>query len=309
MKTVLFTTTMIAAMACQAGAAEFVSEKTHEFSAGSVQKVVVSTGSGDINYEVWDQPRIEVKILQSVKAKSEEKAEAIFNNTEVDIEESGGVLKVEVEHDSGGFWNSILSASPDVVVTVTGPSDLDAVANTGSGDVNIRGMTGEFKLNTGSGEIYGFELDGEIAASTGSGDVTLSGVRGTVSANTGSGDILVKNLEGELKGGTGSGDITASGDISLFKAGTGSGDVMVISAVALKDDCKVGTGSGDISVTLAPGTSFYLEAETNSGSLDCEFELANLETDEESLKGEANGSGPKLTLGAGSGDIMVAKIQ
>ena len=112
-----------------------------------------------------------------------------------------------------------------------------------------------------------------IQADTGSGTVDLSGVTGQITAESGSGDIHVDNISGQITLTTGSGGIeanhTALKEQSQFK--TGSGSIQFEGSIDPQGNYGFETGSGSIDVTLPSNSTFHLEPSTGSGSVNNEF--------------------------------------
>ena len=107
---------------------------------------------------------------------------------------------------------------------------------------------------------------------------------GDVKAETGSGSIELRNLHGGLHAETGSGSIKAGGTPSAqWRLQTGSGSI------------EIWTGSA----------AFTLDAETGSGSIHCDREIATQGTMEHHhLAGKIGGGGPTVRIETGSGSIQ-----
>jgi DUF4097 and DUF4098 domain-containing protein YvlB len=116
----------------------------------------------------------------------------------------------------------------------------------GSGDIRVRGATGDVSARTGSGNITLSDVTGDVVTKTGSGDVRLTGISGTTAATTSSGNIDGTALRG--------GNTTTH---------TGSGDVTLRLAAAQNLDAD--TGSGNVKITVPAGQSYQVSATTGSG--------------------------------------------
>lgn len=134
---------------------------------------------------------------------------------------TNGVLSIETDEN--------LQPSADTVIQITVPN-LESIAISGSGDVTVRGMSGESAdiSVSGSGSITGDvttqKLDISIA---GAGDVKLQGAAPQTSIHvSGSGDVSLLDLSAE--------------DVSVSIAG--SGDVEIQAAKSL-DVSIAGSGS------------------------------------------------------------------
>lgn len=194
------------------------------------------------------------------------------------IEQTGNVVRIGTRHEN------LHNISIDYEIQA--PADAILDAETGSGDLNDDGVGAHAKLDTGSGSIRAKGLQGGFTAETGSGDIHAeqAGV-GDVKAETGSGSIELKNVQGGLRAETGSGSITASG--------------------APKDAWRLETGSGSVEIWTG-SAALTLNAETGSGSIHCDREIATQGTMEHNhLTGKIGGGGPTVRIESGSGSIRI----
>lgn len=111
-----------------------------------------------------------------------------------------------------------------------------------------------------------------VHASSGSGDVEVSGLTGSVRVGDGSGDIVVNRLSGPLDLINSSGNIEASGLASRnVKANDDSGDVK-LSFTKPPARVTVAVASGNITIVVPAGTTYYIVANVVSGSKHIEVE-------------------------------------
>ena len=113
--------------------------------------------------------------------------------------------------------------------------------NTASGDVQIRSIGGDAKINSASGDVIIREVAGEL------------------SVNSASGDVLVREA------GSSVGVNTASGDQEIGSVTTGK--------VTLK------SASGDLKVGIREGTSLWVDARSRSGEVRSELPVSELPPD------------------------------
>ncbi|MDT5035614.1 MAG: hypothetical protein QOE03_799 [Micromonosporaceae bacterium] len=149
-----------------------------------------------------------------------------------------------------------------------------ASIDVGSGDIRVRGATGDVSVRTGSGNITLADVAGNVVTKTGSGDVRLTAISGTTAATTSSG-----NIDGTaLRGGN---TVTH----------TGSGDVTLRLAAAQNLDAD--TGSGNVQITVPGGQSYQLSTSTGSGD-----QHLNVPSDA--------AADHRLRVHTGSGDITIS---
>jgi hypothetical protein len=239
--------------------------------------LTVTTGSGSIHLRSGPAGRIHIfGRVKSSWGGSDAKVHEIADHPP--IEQTGNIVEIGTRHEN--FRN----ISIDYEVQV--PPDAFLNAETGSGNLTDDGVGTNAKLNTGSGSIHATGLQGGFTLETGSGSIYAeqSGT-GDVKAETGSGSIELRNLHGGLHAETGSGDIKAGGTPS--------------------ESWRLETGSG--SVEIWTGTAaFTLDAETGSGGIHCDREIATQGTMEHNhMTGKAGGGGPTVRIETGSGSIHI----
>jgi len=239
--------------------------------------LAVATGSGSIH--LTSGPAGRVHIFARVKSNwggSDAKVHEIADHPP--IEQTGNIVRIGARHES------LHNISIDYEIQV--PPDTFLNAETGAGNVTDDGVGANAKLNTGSGSIHATGLQGGFTVETGSGSIYAEQVgTGDVKAQTGSGTIELKNLHGGLRAETGSGSIKAGGTPSAqWRLQTGSGSVDIWTGVA----------------------AFTLDAETGSGSIHCDREIASQGTMEHHhLAGKIGGGGPTVRVETGSGSIHI----
>ena len=152
-------------------------------------------------------------------------------------------------------------------------------------------LTGEIRLQTGSGDVRAREIAGPVRGGAGSGDIEVEETgAGDIDLHTGSGNITVRGIQGAFRAEAGSGDITAEG------AQTGAWEIR--------------TGSGNVHVRLPANAAFDANISTSSGTLDVDAPITmtvqgRVQESHKSIVGKVRGGGPLLTLRTGSGDIHI----
>src|SRR5262249_401795 len=106
-----------------------------------------------------------------------------------------------------------------------------------SGNLEIRGVTGNLRAHSASGDVTIEEVSGSIEAGAASGDVHVARAVGTVTARSASGDVQV-----DLAG------IEGTGNMEFTSA---SGDVAVRAPANLDADVEMSSVSGDLKTDFA----------------------------------------------------------
>jgi hypothetical protein len=169
------------------------------------------------------------------------------------------------------------------------PHGARLAARTASADVHARGRYADAEVKTAAGDIEIGQVDGDAEVKTASGDVRLGEIGGSLRLNSVSGDRLTAQLvSGDLHVGEierGATTKSVSGDQQLTVV---SGEVNLTSV------------SGDMRVGIRQGSRLHVDANSVSGDLDSELELADAPVD---------GEGPIVELRAKtvSGDFRVVR--
>ena len=194
------------------------------------------------------------------------------------VEQTGNIIRIGLHHEN------LRNVSIDYEIQA--PAGTFLQASTGAGSVIDDGVGADAKLRTGSGTIRATGLQGGFSVGTGSGSIYAEQTgTGDVEAQTGSGSIELRNLHGGLHAQTGSGSVKVAGTpIASWRIITGSGGV------------ELWTGDA----------GFTLEAQTGSGGVHCDREIATQGSMEHHhLAGRIGGGGPLVQIQTGSGGIRI----
>ncbi|MEV5558639.1 DUF4097 family beta strand repeat-containing protein [Nonomuraea wenchangensis] len=118
------------------------------------------------------------------------------------------------------------------------PKGLAVDLDSGSGDITLRGLSGNVRVHVGSGDVDAADLTGKnVVADSGSGNVELKYATAPVSAQlkAGSGDVTLFVPDGAY-------DVTTD-------VGSGDATVSVKKDRSSPNKISIRTGSGDISVS------------------------------------------------------------
>lgn len=174
-------------------------------------------------------------------------------------------IRLDIEVPRGTSCN-VESGSGSVEISATGaPVQIE----TGSGSVKVAEV-GHTTIETGSGMIQGWNVDGSVSAETGSGMVEFARVNGSLTADVGSGAVNARQINGDLRVDTGSGALVAEDVNGRVELDTGGGSVVVQRVRG--GSLTVDTGGGPIQLKAIDVTE--LEVDTGSGS--AEVELAQV---------------------------------
>lgn len=312
MKTSLITLSLIC-LICLSGAASaesFVREIERTFKVPTGGEVEVDLhGAGNIRFEgTATDGELRFLINMVSRENNASDAEKQFDRLDLQFSEDKDsvLLVVKNKHKEKGWslWRS--SKWPSLEVTVYCPSNFSVSGDTGSGDIDSSGISGNQSFDTGSGDVQVLKSSGNLSVDTGSGSVRIEDFDGPANVDTGSGDVIVRNISGFLNADTGSGNVFAEGSIGSFSADTGSGDVSIETTTPIQKNASADTGSGSITIRLPQQANLKLNLKTNSGKIRVDVpDITPSTTTKYRYRGEIGTRGPELSLNTGSGDIRV----
>jgi hypothetical protein len=125
------------------------------------------------------------------------------------------------------------------------PSNIPVSLTTESGDAYVGGFN-QLNAESDSGDLHIRNISGNLNVTTGSGDVELDDIGSLRAGSIGSGDLKARNVRSDVRiGSVGSGDVTLDEIGGSVTVGTlGSGDLVVRN---VHGDLTVGAkGSGDV---------------------------------------------------------------
>lgn len=173
---------------------------------------------------------------------------------------------------------------------VTGPRGLRVTGHNGSGDLTLTDIA-TASVDVGSGDIRVRGASGDVTARAGSGDIELSGIGGAVVTRTDSGNVRLTGVAGPATAQAGSGNIDATGLRGTSAvAHTGSGNTTL--TVAAPQDVDAASGSGNVRVTVPGGQSYRVSANTSSGKSQVHVPTSD-------------SAAHRITLHSGSGNVTV----
>lgn len=231
----------------------------------------------------------------------------------------GGGHTVSISNKGGG-----LDAHADLVIKV--PAGRKVSVYGAMGPMNARDVTADLRLDSGSSPVSAVGVKGMLVVDVGSGDVDVTRCTGNIDVDTGSGSVNLTEVKAEhIKVDTGSGDVrgrqmkaqsvlidTGSGSVELVgvdapsvSADTGSGDVS-IGLVADAEDISIDTGSGSVALVVPPSLGAKLHVEVGSGDIDVKVPMAEIQKDEDSVRGRIGDGVGRIHIETGSGGVSIA---
>jgi DUF4097 and DUF4098 domain-containing protein YvlB len=252
-------------------------------------EVRLTTFDGSIEIQSWDKPDVAIDVEK--RGATKEAVDAL----EIKSSQEGDRIELEVKRPRAENFSGIgfhLSASARLIVSV--PRDVNVVARTGDGSIQIERVNGRLELRTGDGSIRASDVGGELIFDTGDGSVTVEGARGSLNLDTGDGGVNVTGRLTSVKLHTGDGSI-------VYRAEPGS---------EMSDNWEITTGDGGVTLYLPQGLGAELDAHTGDGSIRSDLQLVGEpETDRHenrrTLRGRLGAGGKQIRIRTGDGTIRL----
>lgn len=230
--------TLIVAMIAL-GLSGLANAESKEFDLGGISEVEVNNGSGDIS----------ITAVNSGKATVTATKKQFGEHCKLTIEKKGKTLFVGVEKT--GVFKDECEVDFDITAPKAAMLDLDS----GSGDIKVKGTSGDLNFNIGSGDI---DVDAEVKkldGKTGSGDVSIKGLTTGGNLKTGSGEI---NLVYDVA--------PALGELDI-KTGSGGAEIVFPKNATIRASFMAGSGLLINELGDTPDSKFKISMKAGSGNL------------------------------------------
>jgi DUF4097 and DUF4098 domain-containing protein YvlB len=276
------------------------------------------THSGNITIRTGGAGSVSVRGTINVRRRYSSDADSIVRQLQSNppFEQVGNSIRIHYIDDE-------LKKRVSISYEITTPAETTAGAQTGSGNIDINGVSGPVEANTGSGNIEVANVSGTTKTNTGSGNIELSSIGASSRASTGSGNIIARGVSGDFSGRTGSGNVIvnqasggnvemnsgsgnleASGVRGSLSASTGSGGVTAEGEMTA--DWNLRTSSGSVRVQLPSAAAFTIEARSSSGSIEINHPLTvQGRIGKREVHGAVRGGGALLAVSTSSGSIRI----
>ncbi len=227
-------------------------QETFEFE--RMPRLRIRNVSGETVIHAGESGKITVLATKRVAATSEERAKRLLQNLEIRMERDGDELRVEPHlYEQERSWVDLFRGRRfRVDFDVTVPPECAVDAQTVSGHVAVRGVTGPQDVQTVSG------------------GVVVEDAQGPLRLKSVSGDVDVRRYVGHVEGNTVSGDVTFdAARIRSLALQTVSGDLEMKGTLEPARAHRMKTISGDVELDLTE-PDLLIDFRTTSGDLDCE---------------------------------------
>lgn len=258
---------------------------TREFETGEKAVLHVESRSGSVLVEPHGSPGIHVEAI--IRIWSEHGADADDAATYVERgmsqdDQRRVIIRAPSLPQSEGwaFWGK-RGARIDYNIRVPVKTAVRVLSR--SGRIDVTHTQGRLHIESGSGRVAVADVAGDVDVTSRSGNVTLERLRGAVRVEARSGRVDVRAIEGNVALQSRSGSVEARdirGDLEV-QAHTGSitidhphGNVRARAQTGavrfsgkVEGDITLGAHTGSVTLAVDPAVPFFLEAESEVGSV------------------------------------------
>lgn len=230
-----------------------------------------------------------------------EGGEELIRRGEVTMhDDGGGRQRLVVHYPAKNLLSGVFSITGrgGVDITIHGPVGSDLQARTGAAAVRAAMDLGAVDVVTGSGDVDLRDVTGPAAIRVGSGQVRAGTIGGSAEIDTGAGGVEVARAGGAIKVRTASGRIRIGRTQASVKVTAAAGDVTI--DCAEQGHVAVTATTGDIEIGVPRGRQLHLDVSSTIGSIRSE-----LEASDDVAEGGADLS---LRVRATTGDVSLRRV-
>ncbi|MGD0842325.1 MAG: DUF4097 family beta strand repeat-containing protein [Candidatus Acidiferrales bacterium] len=290
-----------------------------EFSQSDAQKradavhfVVIDNHDGSFQVEPQEQGMDSRHVQVDLDVQVPQKASVTASTQRGDVDIAGLAGTIESTTHNGDI--DVRDAGGDVTATTDhGDVRINGVAGnvrlTGKGnEVTIESVKGEADVE---GEFYGPYRFSQVAKgariSSKRTDLTVTALPGTLQLDAG--NLEIQNSPGDVTVTTAKNDVRIEDISGTIHVDNQDGDIEVRFSQQPRQPLNITDGSGDVSITLPAKANFQLDAESESGDVNSEFEgiATRKDGDRSILSGQAGTRGPLIHIFTTYGDIHIRK--
>jgi hypothetical protein len=284
---------------------------TESFPVGSGGTLAIESDIGSIEVRGEKIDSVEVEIIREVRTTSEEKANEILKNIDIQFSHKENDVSIKAEYKKknlSGFWNNI-GRHLRMRFIIAVPYEYNVDLYTKGGSITVENLLGQVSANTSGGSLQFDKIEGNIEGNTSGGSISIGVVTGHSNIHTSGGSIHIKRAQGPVDAETSGGSITVEEVGGAIKAHTSGGSVRAYLSQQPESDCRLTTSGGTITIRLSPDLSLDIDAKASGGSVHTDFPVSiSGQKNKSSIQAELNGGGPELFLRTSGGSIYLEKL-
>jgi DUF4097 and DUF4098 domain-containing protein YvlB len=217
------------------------------FKTKAVPNLVVETFNGPISVTTGREGTVQVKVVKTIHADSEEAAKDDLKNVDVSLTQEDNAIRITAKTEGHHLQTQRAAA-----VVLQAPPGARLELRTSNGAVTASGPVGDVAVHTSNGKIEVGSTKGKVNLITSNGPISVDEGTGPFDLTTSNGRIDIKAAKAVVKARTANGGIEFHGNL-----GAGSHSFH--------------TTNGSISLTLPSDAQFRVDAVTSHGQVTSSF--------------------------------------
>ena len=291
---------------------EQIDKQTTKIALGPNGSLDLKNISGDIIVTGGNGREVTMDITRRSRGRTDADAKLGLEQVKVEVDHRGDRATVETRYPEQQ-GRQRLPYSVSVAYVISAPAGTRMNITNISGDVTVKGMTGDLSLDVVSGDIQITNATRVMNVKSISGDTLLADVQNDAVLNVGSvsGDLTLQRVKvrrlavNVISGDVVATDVTADG-VELKSM---SGSVEYSGPLTRSGRYDLQAHSGDVRLVITGNVGFDLRAETFSGRIqsDAGIELKNSTNTRRSLRGTVGDGSAVVVATTFSGNVIVSR--
>jgi len=251
------------------------------FEVGAAPVLRVANRDGRIRVRAEDREDIAFVGMLQVRANSEAAADEFFDEVELPISEGHGTVEIgPPEFEDGGGWWGGWRRRPTLEMELVVPRGCEVHASSRAGSIGVAGLRAAVEAQARAGAVRVRDIEGAVTLETRAGEIEVEEVKGDVSLRSRAGRVRLSQIDGAVRVGSRAGEVQYEGPIS--------------------HEVEISVKAGSIRLGVTRDSSFFLDAESEMGSVHSELDVDVREEPEEGA--------PTVRLRTRVGSIRVAAV-
>jgi DUF4097 and DUF4098 domain-containing protein YvlB len=250
---------------------EYIRTFTREFDVGDEAQVSIESRSGTVTVRGDETQRVRVEVIARLWAdndvEADEQADLILRG----IQQGGKRVTVRAPTLLRPRPFILFGRGPRIDYQVTAPRATTATITSRSGRVEVEELAGPLEIEARSGRVAVRDIGSDTKIASRSGSVQADVIAGSLALESRSGGVKVSRCEGDVTVRSRSGSLQIEEVGGALKIETRSGSVRYDGDVRGPFDIDVTSGS--VRLAVNPKRSFFLDAESSSGSVRSDLPL------------------------------------
>ena len=291
---------------------EQIDKQTNKIALGANGSLELKNISGDIIVTAGNGREVTMDITRRSRGRTDAEAKLGLEQVKVEVDHRGDRANVETRYPEQQ-GRQRLPYSVSVAYVISAPAGTRMNITNISGDVTVKGMTGDLSLDVVSGDIQIINSTRVMNVKSISGDTLLADVQNDAVLTVGSvsGDLTLQRVKvrrlavNVISGDVVATDVTADG-VELRSM---SGSVEYSGPLTRSGRYDLQAHSGDVRLVITGNVGFDLRAETFSGRIqsDAGIDLKNATNTRRSLRGTVGDGSAVVVATTFSGNVIVSR--